>query len=145
MSHKKKIGTLLSLSLVGFVTGIILTEPVTFRLCNPEERFGCIDSLGVVGQPLGMLSFVLAIVFLVLFFLHQAYFKTWLKFAAWYIPVAILWIVTTSDNVCREYLPICFDKELATWWSSGIYLVLSLAVITITYFKRGRGMRSAIN
>lgn len=128
------------LVIIFFAAGILVMLP-----CDPQRNYVCDGVYGdQVGQPLFMGSFALALVFLILLFLPQPYFKNWLKYAAWYIPVAALWIIM-SDVICGGGLGLgmCFDKELATWWSSGIYLILSLVVIAITYLKRRNGTRSA--
>ncbi len=135
MSHKKKTGLLLGFSVVAVILGVLLTNPEQFGICSPDKTFTCIEPIGNnIGQPLFMGSVALFIVFLILYFLPPIYFKAWRKYVAWFIPVAILWI-TTSDVTCGGYLPVCFDKELAAWWSSGIYLVLSLLVLGATRLR----------
>lgn len=136
MSHKKTVGILLGLSVLCFVVGILFTTPEQYGICPLDTTFSCIEPLGNnIGQPLFMGSLVLVIIFLILFFLPHNFFRAWLKYVAWFIPVAILWIATSDVN-CGGYLPVCFDKELATWWSSGIFLVLSLIVIIAASFQR---------
>lgn len=131
MSHKKIVGILLGISILLFVTALLVMLP-----CDPQRNFVCEGRLTeALGQPLLFSSITLLFVFLILLFLPQNYFKAWLKYATWFIPVAILWIATSDVN-CGGYLPVCFDKELATWWASGMYLVLSLVVIIVTYFTR---------
>ena len=134
MNQRKVIGILLGASILVFGLGFVLTDPETYGICNPDQYYSCTSPmLNNIGQPLFMDSIALFIVFLLLFFLPSVYFKAWLKYAAWFIPVAVVWIIS-SDVTCGGGLGlgICFDKELATWWSSGIYLVLSLIVIAST-------------
>jgi hypothetical protein len=121
-----------------FVAGFILVQPEQVGICSPDKTFTCIEPIGNnIGQPLFIESVALALVFLILLFLSPLYFQNWLKYAAWFIPVAILWIISSDVNCSGGLgLGLCFDKELATWWSGGIYLVLSLVVIIVTYFKR---------
>lgn len=144
MNHKKILGGLLALSVIGILVGFFLTDPLAFGLCRSDYLYvfdgveRCRDPIAdILGQPLLFGFMPLLIVFLILLFLPQPYFKNWLKYAAWYIPVGALWIIA-SDVTCGGGLGLgmCFDKELATWWSSGIYLVLSLIVIAIAFFKR---------
>lgn len=136
MSHKKLVMILLGLSIIGFVIGIVLTESVSVGICGVDERFGCIRPLYTIGQPFAIFSFALGLIFLLLLFLPKKFFDAWLKYAAWFIPVAIIWIAITSDN-CQGGLGLglCFDKELATWWASGMYVVLSLGVLLTTYIR----------
>lgn len=137
MGHKQTVRMLLGISVVGIVIGFVLIQPEKFGVCQPDEFFSCIEPLGgKIGQPLFYGSIAVSIIFLLLFFLSQQYFKNWLKYVAWIIPVSILWIAL-EPVTCGSM--VCFDKELATWWASGIYLVLSLAVIIVTYLtRRGR-------
>jgi hypothetical protein len=135
MNHKKGVGILLALSGILFVVGILIMLP-----CDPQRNFVCEGEFSeMLGQPLLFGSIPLTFVFFLLVALPQPYFKNWLKYAAWFIPVAILWIVT-SDVTCSGGLGLglCFDKELATWWSSGIYIALSLIVLIGTYFTHRR-------
>ncbi len=132
MNPKTITALFLGLSIVALVSGVLLTSPEQYGICAPDKTFTCIEPIGNnIGQPLFMGSIALVIVFLILFFLPPIYFKAWLKYAAWFIPVAVIWIAM-SDVTCGGYLPLCFDKELATWWSSGLYIVLSLVVIVMT-------------
>jgi hypothetical protein len=138
MIHKKMVGILLGLSILGIITGLIFTEPEKYGICAPDKLFTCIEPLGnSIGQPLFLGAIALSLVFLALLFLSPAYFKAWLKYAAWFIPVGII-IIASSDVNCSGGLGLglCFDKELATWWSSGIYFLLSLGVIIATYIKQ---------
>lgn len=148
MRHKKVVGTLLGLSFVGFVIGVIFTEPEIFGTCrdqyvyrygeegntNNPPSVGCMDPLGDnLGQPLGMISLLLVIIFLTLFFLPHRYFRAWLKYAAWFLVVAIIWIALTPARCGGGFgLSVCMDKELVIWWSCGILASLSILTLIIT-------------
>ena len=151
MSHRKILGILLGLSVVGFGVGVAFTEPEIFGTCrdgygyqygenaNPNNppAVGCMDPLGdTLGQPLGMGSVALLIVFLTLFFLPRVYFAAWGKYAAWFIAVAVVWIAVTPAQCSSGFgLTMCMDKELVTWWASGIFLVISLITVIWTRLK----------
>jgi hypothetical protein len=139
MGHKRIVGGLLGGSILLLIVSLSLMFP-----CDPRRNFVCEGKLTEqVGQPMFFGSIALGLIFILFYFLPQQFFKAWLKYVAWFIPVAIIWIVT-ADVSCGGYLPICFDKELATWWSSGIYLALSLIVIGLT-FAFGKSGEEASN
>ncbi|MEX1112523.1 MAG: hypothetical protein WEC84_03600 [Candidatus Andersenbacteria bacterium] len=129
MSHKKIIRNLFAMSVVAFIIAVLMMLP-----CDPQRNYVCEGKFSdTVGQPLMGGSAALFLIFLVLFFLPSIYFKAWLKYAAWFIPVAVVWISMTSTSCGGGFgLSMCLDKELATWWSSGIYVVFSFIVIGAT-------------
>mgnify|MGYP001558388353 FL=1 len=94
-----------------------------------------------IGQPLFLGSLALSLIFLILRFLPSRYFSAWLKFGTWYIPLAaviIIWAPVSGGDI------FSFDKESITWFFSGLYVAVCLALILVQFLLgRLRGKTTA--
>jgi len=131
MSYRKKITILFLSSIAGFVAGLILTAPEHVGLCG-EYKYSCQDVLGAIGQPVGLLSLSLIIISIILFFTKEQVFKIWKRFAVWFLPIILFFILITPAG-CGGLLGAgcLFDKEIATMTFSGLFFIISLLIITI--------------
>ena len=74
-----------------------------------------------------------------LYFLKEAVYKTWGKFALVYLPLAILWIATSDPFGGRGYVGILDSREQVTFFVSGLFLVISFIIIITKSLKlRGK-------
>lgn len=114
--------------LVGFFVSLVMALGAVGLFIFEISRF--VDS---VSQVMISLFGCLAIVFLVLHFAKAGY-VTWKKFAVIYIPISLILIAVTPENA-GFMNP---DRELMTWFLSGLFLLISLAVIGIKSWKARR-------
>lgn len=128
MSHKKIIGILLLLSIVGITTGYFFLAP-----CDPDRNYLCEGPYAEsMGQPIFSGSMALTLIFIILIFLPKPYFTAWGKFAIWFVPLAVLWIIMTPTRGGSGLgFGLNFDRELAIMWSSGLYITISLLILGI--------------
>lgn len=71
----------------------------------------------------------LALVFLILFFLPNA-FRVWRKFAIWYLPIAVLIFISYKGRGYFDPAP-----EQIYQWVSGLYVILSFLIIVRSELK----------
>ena len=126
MNHRKILGILLGLSLLGIVVGLIFLYPEKIGVCSPNDRECIYPRAFSIGEPLtfGFIPFIPLLI--ILFFFYKEIFKTWGKFALVIIPLSIIVIISTPVS-CHSIL--CFNKELMAWSLSILFLILSLIII----------------
>ncbi|TSD00319.1 MAG: hypothetical protein Greene101415_910 [Parcubacteria group bacterium Greene1014_15] len=93
--------------------------------CTSEYDNLCIFD---IGQPLLFGFGQLGIIFLILRFLPKEIFKAWLWFASWYIPLAVIWIISTPAYGGAFLSP---SKEGVVLALGGIYMAVSVLIIII--------------
>lgn len=118
MSYRKKIGVLFVVAIVAFLIDIFLY--------NLGSQFD------YIGEPLGMFSAVLFLLSIILFFTKETVFRTWWKFAIPYIIFSILLIAISPSSNAGIY---GLDSELIAWFTSGLFLIISLLIIAIKSWK----------
>jgi hypothetical protein len=121
--HKKKV-----LKIVGSV--VLFVAAALFILEGPfSERFmyGTADDLiEMFLLPIGMLGFVFLPLLLVLYFLSEPRFNSWLRLTKWYAPISIA-IIAFFPGIDGSLTG--FDREFMTWFSTGLYFLLSVIAI----------------
>lgn len=124
MDYKKVLNISVAVSVAGCAIGYLLVY-FSERICGVEDDSFCIFS---VGEPL-LFGFVqLTIIFLILRFLPKEIFRAWLWFASWYIPLAII-LIFVAPSTGSGIFPT--DKESSTWTLGGIYMAVSILIISI--------------
>jgi hypothetical protein len=144
MSHRKLIGALFILSLLGMLIGYFLVFPDKFGLCTPPfgrpygtpdlNYTGCFTSLGSsIGNPLrGGLPTISFILFILLFMPKYVY-DAWKKFALIYILVAGFLIAITPPSCSAGFfsigLPPCPERAGVAVVMGVGFLISSLFII----------------
>ncbi|MEX0916962.1 MAG: hypothetical protein WDZ90_00315 [Candidatus Paceibacterota bacterium] len=118
-------------SAVGFAVGYILTNSVSFEICAQTE-YSCRDLYNNIGDPLFYGFGALAIVFLILVFVPQA-FSAWKKFAIWFVPLTALLFIFYPEPSSGDLLSP-FPEQVFQWVSA-FYVVVSAAIIAIAIHK----------
>ena len=130
----------LFISLIIFVVAILFLLP-----CSPEESYACSGSMsGVVGQPMLVYSFAFFVISIILIFVSRPITMVWTKFAVIYFVIAAAWVSFTPEE-CRSPLNLCLDKELLSWWLSGLFVVISLGIIIYKKIKERRTLPTSSN
>jgi len=128
MNHRKILGILLGLSLLGLGAGLAFF-PGNYSFCRTFQSCSDSDFLILnVGHPLvvGLIPFIF-ILFL-LFFFSKNIFNTWKKFAIVLIPISII-LITITPVYCDAPLNLCFNKILTTRFTSIGFAIISLIII----------------
>jgi len=135
MSYRKKIVTLLLVS-VGLFIFAFLTDPISGNFCEPIN-YDCNKLLkSDFGVGLFLFSAVFTSLSLTFLFTKQAVFRTWSKFAIPYLILAIALITISPSSNPGIY---GLDSELIAWFTSGLFLIISLLIIAIKSWKlRGK-------
>ncbi|MBM2817858.1 MAG: hypothetical protein HW401_448 [Parcubacteria group bacterium] len=126
MSHRKILGILLGLSILGLITGLTFLYPEKIGLCAPDDRQCIYPRAFSVGEPLtfGLIPFI-PLLILLLFFPKEV-FNTWKKFALVIIPISAIIIIATPVD-CKNIL--CLNKEPMAWILSIIFALISLIIV----------------
>lgn len=125
MSHKRKVHLIL------FIAPIVFA--LTLSTCY--SRFGDIcGSSGDINERVA-LSFVLFsisifLLSLIFLFTREEIFRFWVKFAKYYLPIAALLIILSPETGGGGFgLSLGFDAELTTWWTAGVFFIVSIVII----------------
>jgi len=89
-------------------------------------------------NPLYTFSIFFVVPALGLVFVKQHTFKSWLRFAIWFIPLSIIVIGTTSTS-SNSWMPLYFiGKDTVTLVMAGLFTVISLVIIVWRQFDLGK-------
>src|SRR3989338_7994986 len=133
MVVKKIIFSLLALSLLGLLVGLLFKNSIEVGLCLETEPT-CINNMTMIGDGLFYGISALALVFLLLLFLPSA-FPAWKKFAVWFIPIAALIFIFYRGGNYFDPFP-----EQIYQWVSTIYVILSILIIAWSEIKRRKNL-----
>jgi hypothetical protein len=76
--------------------------------------------------PLTLISISFLPLLLVLYFLSEPRFNYWLRLTKWYVPISIA-IIAFFPGIDGSLTG--FDREFMTWFSTGLYFLLSVIAI----------------
>ena len=142
MGYRRQLLFLFITTVIGTVILFILTLSWE-TLCLKNRIFeGCYEfGNGVVGPTLFFCLCIL-VSLLPLLFLKEAVYKSWRNFAMIYIPIAIVLIMASpeySDGFLGGGWSMTPAREETTMWLSGLFLFISLILITYKSLKlRGK-------
>ena len=115
--------------------GYALSHPLIFNLCRRlyvfNEVTGCLDkSIETIGQPLFVFSLFLVPVVLILLFISDDAFKSWLRLAVVWLPLSFICVALTPDsgNQVISYLSI-INYENTALVMGGLFTIISLILI----------------
>lgn len=138
MEYKKKIRLIALFSF--FVGGgfmLLLYSPF-WEWCDMSS-FCDISLLDEgVGQPLFFFSLSVLPLFAILYFLREEVFRSWSRFAKWYLPLAAIAIFLSFGSHGGWGVGNIFDTELVTMWSAGLFFVISLILIIYKSYRLRR-------
>ncbi|HWQ59767.1 MAG TPA: hypothetical protein VN420_01315, partial [Candidatus Fimivivens sp.] len=114
---------------------------LSFGLCNQtyttETYQGCLDKgANTIGKPILLLTLAFLVVTPFLFFVRDEIFKKWLWFAlAWFIVSGVL--IALAPQYVYSFLPLyAITKATVTYWSSVLFVPLSLGLLLWLSRKR---------
>lgn len=93
----------------------------------------CYDLFSRFGNPLFYGMGALAIVFLVLLAIPQA-FPAWKKFAIWFVPLAALLFAFYPDPGSGDFFSPY--PETVYRWASELYVVVSIVIIVVVAIRK---------
>lgn len=128
MSHRKILGILLGLSILGVVLSLAFS-PGIYSFCRIFQS--CTDSDFIIfniAHPLVLGLIPLLPILVILILLPGAIFNAWKRFAIFLIPISII-LITITPVQCSAPLGMCFDKILTTRFTSIGFVIISLIII----------------
>ena len=149
MSKNKKLIIYLTICVVISVGSLVVVPLVEkYLICNPriyvtpEQEQGKyltdIDCSVFLNEstilPIFFFTAALSIIYFVLLFSSVSSYHAWKKFAIIYIPIAAM-LILLSSSTSGGIDPI--DREIVTWWTAGLFLVISLGIIIYKKLKPG--------
>ncbi|HBR78872.1 MAG TPA: hypothetical protein DEA46_00390 [Candidatus Moranbacteria bacterium] len=124
MDYRKKNWLGIIISIVGILLGYYFSSPIGNNIC---KKTLCIKIIGGdVGMPLFLFSISLLFIFSIFLLAKEEIFNIWKKFVKIFLPVAMLIIIVTPTTYGGF---VGIDKELATWWLAGLFLIVSIGII----------------
>lgn len=104
--------------------------------CNLTSFFHGI--FGSVISPLYLFSLIASVPALILAFVRKAAFYSWLRFAAWWLPLSAILIATTPET-SNSWMPLFFiGKDTVTIFMASLFTVISLILIVWKQFNLGK-------
>lgn len=133
MNYKKQIGIVAGV-LLAVLSGIWMVETYTpGGLCDYDvitglKYFNCVAEPAF--QVIGLFLIAIIIFLFPLYFLKEGVYLSWRKFALWYLPIAIIFILLVGGSGSGGFNPgYGFDTESLTFFFSGLFAVISLILI----------------
>ncbi len=119
----------------GLITVLLLVSnwTGTFRLCGGTEYGQCMDVLySIIVNFIPFLAvFSLS---LITYKMRDEVYRTWFKFARWYVPLSMLLILITPEYGGELFNPI--QKGSVAFLLTALFFVVSLLIVAIKYFRR---------
>ena len=134
---------LISLSALSAFVAYVLSNPLTFGLCQRPYIFndyrGCLDdSISSIGEPLLAFSLISFALLLTLSYLKTSINYSWLRFAAWWLPLSAVLIATTPET-SNSWMPLYFiGKSTVTMIMASLFTAISLILIVWKQFNLGK-------
>lgn len=128
MQHRLTLIIIFLCSLVGVVVAWLFTWPELLGFCpayGAEGYYKCAFQYSSITEPFIFLFIALAFTSIALLFCREIIFKVWWRFALIYMFLVLVIIFIAPDTA--GFLQL--DRELVTWWSTGGFVVISLALI----------------
>jgi len=139
---KTKISSIV-IATTAVVIGYIISHPLVFHICNDIYQFkgntGCLDdTVQSVGIPLLIFSLWVLFITILVFFMTDQVFRSWIILSVFLIPICGLFIVSTpiSSHAFMDLYP--FYRDDAARLSGEIFAAVSLIIIIWKYFANRR-------
>jgi hypothetical protein len=134
MDAKRQVKIGLGIAIVIFSTALIVGNSTVVGLCA-ENHGSCIRFWnGDVSQPLFLYSIISFITLLLLHFLPPHIFKSWKRFAYWFIPISVVLIALVPSSGGGMFFPGP-DREIAIWLFASLYALIGLFLIAIKWIR----------
>ncbi len=127
MEYKKTTLRIIIGAFIGIIIGVLLANLRDMGLCGSSFCRKILENS--IAAPLMFFSLSILPVAIILYFLREATFRSWLRFTKWYLPLAALAILLSLGSHGGWGVGNIFDTELVTMFSAGIFFVLSLVLI----------------
>lgn len=121
---------------LGFSLLVILAAFATQFSCTTDSCGGTIYGLG---QPLFLAGLGLAVVSIGLLFASSSIIRFVSIFSLAYWVIAGF-IIAFADEECRSM--VCLDRELTSWWLSGLFVLISVGIIIYKKIREGKAPSS---
>jgi len=133
MEYKKKINISLVVFFMVSIVSFYIMNPVRIGLCSKYD----ISCGNLFAETIGVPSFLFSVSFIVILFLlrwlKESIFISWLRFTKYYLPIAAVFVFVfpiTDSSI------VGIDRELMSWFLSGLFLFISIIVIFYKYFRQ---------
>jgi len=134
MKYKIKKRNIFIVAISGFILGIFFANISELGICTNSFCDDFIEE--AVGQTLGIFSITTLVISFALFFTREQVFNSWARFTKWYIPIVAVLILFASDGG-GFFIGFGggFDREGMIWFTSGLFLTISLLLIAIKSWR----------
>src|SRR5438105_61983 len=118
--------------LAGGVTVILVVFDYagTDTLCGGKQYTGCMQNLH--SFLLIFLPIIPLFILTLLVWMRDEIYRTWFKFARWWIPLSMVLIFITPEYGQGLFDPIV--KGTVAFLTSALFVVISLGIIIVKYF-----------
>lgn len=131
MCTKKNV---LVISFVGFLLFIVFLFAKELGLCALINS-SCTNTFDPIAENLSVFIPLLALS-IITYFMREEVYRTWLRFAQWWIPLSMLAIFIAPEYATDWMLRI--EKGSVAFFSSVLFIIISLILIAWKYFATRR-------
>ncbi len=114
------------------IIGYLLSNSVSFGICSIDNR-DCLKLWNEPGWVLFYSSLYLIFISLILYTRKLAVLKAWARFALWHVPLVYIFILGWGDSWSGAFFGP--DRYHFTHWLFGLYVIISLIIITISSIR----------
>ena len=121
---KKKVFWISSLYVIYFCLLLLVSWQCDVKWCQirDDDTFGLAIYIFAPLAPVFLFS-------LVTYFLREEVFQVWMRFAKWWIPLSIFFVLIMPDGQGGGYMPSLIDKQTIAFLMSSIFILVSLTKI----------------
>jgi hypothetical protein len=143
--YKKILASLLALSFLSIIAGLVISFPVEVGVCPQPKSWqdiSCIKKFPAVsvGSPLVVFPVLPLFIFIILFFAPESFFNAWRRFALIFGLISVALIIITP--VYGSGI-VSIGKDYVTWATSILFFIISLCIIFYQAIKynRNKGLK----
>lgn len=128
MLTKKRI---LFVAIVGMVLCVVFIFSREFKICPAYSYSSCAGLLDSFANLI-LISFPLFLFSLITYKLPERVYRTWSRFALWWIPLSML-LILVVPSYDGSLVPV--DKGRTALATSLFFLIISLTIVTVRLIK----------
>ena len=89
-------------------------------------------------EPIQIYLWIVLVPFIVVIFVNETIFQSWLRLAKWFVPLSLLLIFITPVT-SNSWMPIFFvSREDIAWATGGVFSIISLILIICRALRSAR-------
>ena len=133
---KMNKNTVVLISVTGTILGLLLSPSNLYKYCFQGGHCLWLWNIAEATNPFFFLFPGLLLFSLITYFLREEVFRAWLRFAYVWIPLSLVVIYLSAGWTGGGFgIPNVLDQETVAIIFSGLFVIISLFIILISWFR----------